>query len=124
MFRRDIELTVGSPGTVKTVELDQKYEGDTGVVVWDAAIVLSKYLELIAGEVAGGVCCELGAGTGAVGLCAAALGCHQVVLTDKAEIVPLLEHNIKLNQDVLSCKHVSALPLTWGDIEEVSPTVP
>ena len=78
MFRRAIELTVGSPGTVKTVELDQKYEGDTGVVVWDAAIVLSKYLELIAGEMTGSVCCELGAGTGAVGLCAAALGCHQV----------------------------------------------
>merc|ERR1712241_317679 len=100
MFRRAIELSVGDSGTVKTVELDQKYEGDTGVGVWDAAIVLSKYLELIAEEVAGGVCCELGAGTGAVGLCAAALGCHQVVLTDKAEIVPLLEHNIQLNQEV------------------------
>ena len=92
MFRRAIELSVGSSGTVKTVELDQKYEGDTGVVVWDAAIVLSKYLELIAGEVAGGVCCELGAGTGAVGLCAAALGCHQVRLatTHHQQISPTL----------------------------------
>ena len=78
MFRRAIELTLGDPGTVKTVELDQRSEGDTGVVVWDAAIVLSKYLELIAEDLAGRVCCELGAGTGAVGLCAAALGCHQV----------------------------------------------
>ena len=137
MFRRAIELTVGNPGTVKSVELDQKSEGDTGVVVWDAAIVLSKYLEVIAEQLVGGVCCELGAGTGAVGLCAAALGCDQVrppvpsqditkslhykvVLTDKAEFVPLLKHNIELNQEVLSCKNVSALPLTWGNIEEVS----
>ena len=33
MFRRAIELSLGDCGTVKTVELDQKYEGDTGVVV-------------------------------------------------------------------------------------------
>ena len=78
MFRRAIELTVGNPGTVKSVELDQKSEGDTGVVVWDAAIVLSKYLELISHHLAGAVCVELGAGTGAVGLSAATLGCHQV----------------------------------------------
>ena len=78
MFRRAIELSLGDPATVKSVELDQNSEGDTGCVVWDAAIVLSKYLELIADQLAGGVCCELGAGTGAVGLCAAALGCHQV----------------------------------------------
>ena len=78
MFRRAIELSLGDPATVKSVELDQNSEGDTGCVVWDAAIVLSKYLELIAGQLAGRVCCELGAGTGAVGLCAAALGCHQV----------------------------------------------
>ena len=47
----------------------------------------------------------------------------QVVLTDQDEIVPLLEHNIKLNQDVLACENVSALPLTWGNIEEVSVAV-
>ena len=92
MFRRAIELSLGDCGTVKTVELDQKYEGDTGVVVWDAAIVLAKYLELIADQLAGGVCCELGAGTGAVGLCAAALGCHQVRLatTHHHQISPTL----------------------------------
>ena len=44
----------------------------------------------------------------------------KVVVTDKAEFVPLLEHNIELNQDVLSCSNVSALPLTWGSREEVS----
>ena len=76
MFLREIELRVGE--SVESVRLDQKYEGDTGVVVWDAAIVLSKYLELISHHLAGAVCVELGAGTGAVGLSAATLGCHQV----------------------------------------------
>ena len=75
MFLREIELRVGE--SVESVRLDQKYEGDTGVVVWDAAIVLSKYLELISHHLAGAVCVELGAGTGAVGLSAATLGCHQ-----------------------------------------------
>ena len=44
------------------------------------------------------------------------------MVTDKAEFVPLLEHNIELNQDVLSSSNVSALPLTWGSREEVSVT--
>ena len=48
------------------------------VQVWDAAIVLSKYLELISDQLEAATCLELGAGTGAVGLCASVLGCHQV----------------------------------------------
>ena len=46
--------------------------------MWDAAIVLSKYLELISDQLEAATCLELGAGTGTVGLCAAVLGCHQV----------------------------------------------
>ena len=85
MFLREIELRVGE--SVESVRLDQKYEGDTGVVVWDAAIVLSKYLELISHHLAGAVCVELGAGTGAVGLSAATLGCHQVnTLSQQAHV--------------------------------------
>ena len=91
MFRRAIELSLGDTGAMRSVELDQRSEGDTGVVVWDAAIVLAKYLEVIADQLADGVCCELGAGTGAVGLCAAALGCHQVrpPLSSIARIYPV-----------------------------------
>ena len=107
--------------------------------MWDAAIVLSKYLELICDQLEAATCLELGAGTGAVGLCAAALGCHQVthhviltinrnhsinfikvVLTDRADYVDLLDHNIRLNQEILPSSQVSALPLNWGNLEEVS----
>ena len=51
MFIREIELGADEE-TVKLVKVDQKNEGDTGVVVWDAAIVLSKYLETINDDLA------------------------------------------------------------------------
>ena len=51
MFIREIELGEDEE-TVKLVKVDQKNEGDTGVVVWDAAIVLSKYLETINDDLA------------------------------------------------------------------------
>ena len=51
MFIREIELGEDED-TAKLVKVDQKNEGDTGVVVWDAAIVLSKYLETIIDDLA------------------------------------------------------------------------
>ena len=49
MFIREIELGEDEE-EIKLVQVDQKNEGDTGVVVWDAALVLSKYLETIKDE--------------------------------------------------------------------------
>lgn len=62
--------------------MKQCYIGDVGCVVWDAAIVLAKYLETktfydmsIGVNVwCGRTVVELGAGTGVVGLMAATLG--------------------------------------------------
>uniref|UniRef100_A0A673JBK0 Protein-lysine methyltransferase METTL21D-like n=2 Tax=Sinocyclocheilus rhinocerous TaxID=307959 RepID=A0A673JBK0_9TELE len=76
-FVREIEKNDGS-----VLRMYQCSKGDVGCVVWDAAIVLSKYLETEQ------FCCvqsgvstwsskniiELGAGTGLVGLVAATLG--------------------------------------------------
>lgn len=76
-FVREIEKNDGCVLNIK-----QCYLGDVGCVVWDAAIVLAKYLEteyfhdpssgwnVWAGERV----LELGSGTGAVGLMAATLG--------------------------------------------------
>ena len=44
----------------------------------------------------------------------------KVVLTDRADYVELLDHNIKINQEILLCDKVSARPLNWGNLEEVS----
>ena len=38
------------------------------MVVWDAALVLAKYLETVQSEVGGATCVELGSGTGLVGI--------------------------------------------------------
>lgn len=61
-----------------TLQIHQAEIGDVGCVVWDAAMVLAKYLELghkrQSLDIHGKKIIELGAGTGIVGLCAAVLG--------------------------------------------------
>ena len=125
MFIRELEFDLDDE--TKTVKLDQRYEGDTGVVVWDAALVLAKYLEQHRHEVRGRAVLELGAGTGAVGLSAGVLGAARVVLTDQEDLVEFLEHNIDLNTEVTQPgSEVTAMPLHWGDnthIEAVMNTV-
>lgn len=121
MFIREIDLELDD-GEEKTVKLDQKYEGDTGVVVWDAAIVLAKYLETIRNQIKDKNILELGSGTGAVGLSAAAIGAKVVVLSDQDELVEFLNHNIELNTEIIpKDSDVVALPLKWGDINHMEP---
>ena len=45
LFFREIELSDDEDGL--SVRVAQIPEGDTGVVVWDAAIVLAKYLQTV-----------------------------------------------------------------------------
>lgn len=76
-FVRGIEKNSGC-----VLKMNQCYLGDVGCVVWDAAIVLAKYLETKTfydpstgvNMWAGRRVLELGAGTGVVGLMAATLG--------------------------------------------------
>jgi len=107
MFSREIEIGE------RIVEINQIECGDTGVVVWDSAIVLAKYLGLIADKISGKTAIELGSGTGAVGLCASALGAN-VIITDLEENMEIMNHNIKANQGVIS-DDIEALILKWGD---------
>ncbi|XP_072545528.1 protein N-lysine methyltransferase METTL21D [Salminus brasiliensis] len=116
-FVREIEKTDGS-----VLKMYQCSKGDVGCVVWDAAIVLSKYLETEqfshsqAGPSAWSCkrMVELGAGTGVVGIMAASLGAN-VTVTDLEDLQPLLELNIRKNQDLISTGSVTAKVLKWGD---------
>lgn len=62
---------------------------------------------------------ELGAGTGLVGLSAAVTWRQPVCLTDLPTILPALEANIALNQDVLAASNASA---TCGVLDWSNPT--
>ncbi|XP_074146835.1 protein N-lysine methyltransferase METTL21D isoform X1 [Sminthopsis crassicaudata] len=106
-------------GTV--LRLQQYGSGGVGCVVWDAAIVLAKYLETqhFSGAIAGThvlrerSVLELGAGTGAVGLMAASLGAD-VIVTDLEELQDLLKLNIKMNEHLITGS-VQAKVLKWGE---------
>ncbi|XP_017269081.1 protein-lysine methyltransferase METTL21D [Kryptolebias marmoratus] len=116
-FVREIEKNDGC-----TLKLKQCYMGDVGCVVWDAAIVLAKYLETKQfHEPSSGVSVwsgrtvvELGAGTGVVGLMAATLGA-QVTVTDLEDLQTLLRVNIQENQALIKSGSITAKVLKWGD---------
>ncbi|NP_001025637.1 protein-lysine methyltransferase METTL21D [Xenopus tropicalis] len=120
-FLRELELSDGS-----VVAIRQLSSGDVGCVVWDAAIVLSKFLEsqefkLPGGQRLSGKCVlELGAGTGIVGIVAATQGAN-VIVTDLEDLQELMKINIESNSHLItgSCQ---AKVLKWG--EEVKDLVP
>ncbi|KAM4624886.1 protein N-lysine methyltransferase METTL21D [Polymixia lowei] len=123
-FVREIEKNDGC-----ILKMKQCYKGDVGCVVWDAAIVLSKYLETKQlYDPASGVntwanryVLELGAGTGVVGLMAATLGA-QVTVTDLEDLQTLLKVNIQENQAIIGSGSINAKVLKWG--EDVSDFLP
>ncbi|KAM4723787.1 protein N-lysine methyltransferase METTL21D [Anableps anableps] len=124
-FVRDIEKNDGS-----VLKMKQCYMGDVGCVVWDAAIVLAKYLETKAfcdpsagvNVWCGRTVVELGAGTGVVGLMAATLGA-QVIVTDLEDLQSLLNVNIRENQSLIQSGSISAKVLKWGeDVSEFLPS--
>lgn len=119
-FVREIET---GPWNSVTLQIHQLMIGDEGCVVWDAALVLLKYLEMtdlwFQGNhlLEGANVLELGSGTGAVGLTAAAFGAS-VVLTDLEELLPLLELNVEKNKKSLKGS-VKVSCLKWGqDVSE------
>ncbi|XP_063976035.1 protein N-lysine methyltransferase METTL21D-like [Diachasmimorpha longicaudata] len=89
----------------RTLTIYQQQVGDVSCVVWDAALVLAKYLDHKCNDedtavsfLDGQNVLELGAGTGCVGMTAACLG-GNVVMTDLRSTMPILQKNISLNQD-------------------------
>nr|DBA14511.1 TPA: hypothetical protein GDO54_005466 [Pyxicephalus adspersus] len=112
IFIRELELSDG-----RVLEIRQLSSGDVGCVVWDAAIVLSKYLErrerTEPGLLRGRTVLELGSGTGIVGIMAAALGA-QVTVTDLEDLQDLMSANIDHNAHVISGS-CQAKVLKWGE---------
>ncbi|XP_063093434.1 protein N-lysine methyltransferase METTL21A isoform X2 [Cavia porcellus] len=90
-------------------------------VVWDAAVVLSTYLEMGAVELRGCTAVELGAGTGLVGIVAALLGAH-VTVTDRKVALEFLQSNIQANLPPHIQTNTVVKELTWGqNLESFSP---
>ncbi|XP_028677381.2 protein-lysine methyltransferase METTL21D [Erpetoichthys calabaricus] len=116
-FVREIPRKQGPP-----LSLKQCSTGDVGCVVWDAAIVLSKYLETDRMRLAwsGRTVLELGSGTAVVGLMAATLGAF-VTVTDLDELQDLIQLNIMENQHLVTGT-IKAKVLKWG--EDVSEFLP
>ncbi|KAI1895549.1 hypothetical protein AGOR_G00107390 [Albula goreensis] len=116
-FIREIERNDGC-----CLHMKQYSKGDVGCVVWDAAIVLCKYLETKQfydpsngiNKWANKTILELGAGTGVVGLMAATLGAH-VTVTDLEDLQQLIHINIRDNIALISNGSVSAKVLKWGE---------
>jgi predicted nicotinamide N-methyase len=94
----------------------------TGVSVWPAAHVLSKYLEKRYGS--NGLCgqrvCDIGSGTGCAGFISAALGAH-VTLTDQDQLISFLEINKEsicaVNKSI-DAERIDIRVYDWGRSEE------
>src|SRR3989338_3832138 len=86
--------------TVRLQQLAQITKATLGGVVWDAAVVLGKYLEAHPERVRGARVLELGSGSGALGCVCAALGAGAVVMTDYGcePLLQLMRDNADLNR--------------------------
>ncbi|XP_047629315.1 protein N-lysine methyltransferase METTL21A isoform X3 [Phacochoerus africanus] len=110
------------------IQQDWKQLG-VAAVVWDAAVVLSTYLEMGAVELRGCSAVELGAGTGLVGIVAALLvatkywagevlmlkleGAH-VTITDRKVALEFLKSNVQANLPPHIQPKAVVKELTWG----------
>ncbi|XP_036175789.1 protein N-lysine methyltransferase METTL21A isoform X1 [Myotis myotis] len=97
-----------------TIQIRQDWRQlGVAAVVWDAAVVLSTYLEMGAVELRGRSAVELGAGTGLVGIVAALLGA-QVTITDRKVALEFLKSNVEANLPLHIQPRAVVKELTWG----------
>jgi predicted nicotinamide N-methyase len=92
-------LEVGGPRgsqTLRISELAGAHLG-TGLVIWDGAVLLAKYLEKNRILLQNRSVLELGAGTGISGIAASVLGARHVGITDLQYSLANVEQNIDAN---------------------------
>eukprot|EP01039_Chlorochromonas_danica_P001678 gene1678-1832_t len=91
----------------------------TGLVSWDGAVVLAKYLESHEEIIRGKHVLEVGAGTGIAGMAAALLGASSVILTDLPYALSNLQSNIARtidnNSHLIDHNHLNSKMLDWKD---------
>ena len=88
-----------------------------GAVIWPCAEYLCRWLSAEP-TIVGARILELGSGTGACGIYAAALGASMVTLTDGGgpDMLELLQSNADLNRDLLGSSSLNIERLAWGDL--------
>lgn len=99
----------------RIIAIEQNWEQEGLVcVVWEAAVILAKYISLKMPSLQGVRVLELGAGTGLAGLVAATLGAD-VTITDRLGHLRCAERNIENNKHLFSnTQSILVCPLTWG----------
>jgi len=108
-------------------EQDDPGPEGVGGEIWPAAAALCAWLRERPAELRGASVLELGAGTGACGIYAAALGASRVVLTDggPAALLDLARSNIAANRHLMADgASVEVRPLAWGEQDEAGETAP
>jgi len=99
------------------VVVQQTDRCDTAAVVWDEAISTAMYLDRNR-QRSLGCTCDLGAGTGILGLWVSLAGlAATVVLADRPSWLPYLECNISLNAEriAMAAGTIATRAITWGD---------
>ncbi|CAK9141684.1 unnamed protein product [Ilex paraguariensis] len=109
-----------------------------GTTVWDASMVLVKFLEkncrkgrFCPSKLKGKRVIELGAGCGVAGFGMALLGCN-VVSTDQIEVLPLLIKNVERNTSRImqmnpgsdSFGSIQVAELNWGNADHIKAVGP
>ena len=90
----------------------------TGGLLWPSAVGLTRYLSRT-DACRGRACIELGTGTGAVGLFAAASGAASAILTDgKESVLKLARRNGQANKHLLTSS-LAFKHYNWGDAPPV-----
>lgn len=111
---KDLNFTIHEPSLT---------EDNLGLKTWTSSLLLARRLAEL-GRFLPEPCppvLELGAGTGLVGMAAAAAWGARVLLTDLPEILPNLRKNLQLNADLIQKNKgtVDARVLDWNDETDV-----
>ena len=112
----ELDLACGATLSLRQTKRGELEGLGTGGTVWPAAHVLARHLERrFAGARTPWSALDLGAGTGAGGLAAAALGAEAVALTDLEPVLWLARENVERNRSLLNGAAVSVAAMDWAD---------